>query len=298
MFVFLVVTFLSPSLVPVYVSTKCAQFASKLLKATFALDCLFWVIWETQALAWLVLSSQYIQCLAEEPTSSSQLNYSRLGLLGLQDCGVFPSPGLLNNVPEELLRHWGGGARRGNKARKQGQRGGIRQHIRRATKLPLPQMLLCNPHYLKNKLDELRLHLRGCHEYHESDLMVFTETWFGSDIPGTLIQLDGFSHVRMDRNENSGGEGDKWCSDFAIRDKICNPDLELLCVTLRPHYLPREFTNIFLCAVDIPPNGNTTRAANQIADCVHRHLQNKPEAPMLILGDFNHCNLNKTLSEV
>lgn len=177
MFVFLGVTFLSPSLFPVYVSTKCAQFASKSLKATFALDCLFWVnyprrgSWEPLALAWLVLSSQYIQCLAEEPTSSSQLNYIRLGLLGLQDCRVLPSPGLLNNVPEELLQHRGGDARRGNKARKRGRRGGIRQRVRRATKLLLPQMLLCNPRSLKNNLDELHLHLRGCHEYRESDLI-------------------------------------------------------------------------------------------------------------------------------
>ena len=49
----------------------------------------------------------------------------------------------------------------------------------------------------------------------------------------------------------------------------------LLYVTL--HYLPWD------------------RAANQIADCVHRHLQNKPGAPILLLGDFDHCSLNKSL---
>lgn len=36
-------------------------------------------------------------------------------------------------------------------------------------------------------------------------------------------------------------------------------------------------------------------AAKTITDCVHRHLQNRPDAPMLILGDFNHCSLDKTL---
>lgn len=95
--------------------------------------------------------------------------------------------------------------------------------------------------------------------------MVFTETWFSSDVPDNFIELDGFSHVLLDRDENSGKTGgggvciyikDSWCSNFAIRDNICNPDLELLCVTLRPHYLPREFTNLFVCAVYIPPSGN------------------------------------------
>jgi len=45
----------------------------------------------------------------------------------------------------------------------------------------------------------------------------------------------------------------------------------------------------------VPPSGNANMAAKVITDCVHRHLQNKPDAPMLILGDFNHCSLDKTL---
>ncbi len=134
--------------------------------------------------------------------------------------------------------------------------------------------------------------------------MAFTETWFGKDVPDNLIQIEGFSHVRLDRDANSGKTKggcvcifirDSWCRNIAIREKICNPDLELLCVTLRPHYLPREFTNIFVCPVYIPPSGNVNRAAKQITDCVHHLLQSKPDAPMLILGNFNHCGLTKTL---
>lgn len=86
-----------------------------------------------------------------------------------------------------------------------------------------------------------------------------------------------------------------WCRNIATRKKICNPNLELLCITLRSHYLPREFTNIFVCLVYIPLSGNANRAAKQITDCVHHLLQSKPDAPMLILGDFNHCSLTKTL---
>lgn len=60
---------------------------------------------------------------------------------------------------------------------------------------------------------------------------------------------------------------DSWCQNFEIREEICNPDLELLCVTLRPHFLPMEFTNIFVCIVYVPPSANAGRAANQIAEC-------------------------------
>lgn len=96
-----------------------------------------------------------------------------------------------------------------------------------------------------------------------------------------------------------GGRGgclyvkDRWCSNLDVTDRICNPDLKLLCVTLRPNYLPREFTNTFVCVVYIPPSGNATRAARQISDSVH--LQNKTDTPMFILGDLKHCGLNKSL---
>lgn len=87
-----------------------------------------------------------------------------------------------------------------------------------------------------------------------------------------------------------------WCSNFAIRDTLYNPHLELLCVTLLPHYLPRGFSNIAsVCRLlYVPSSESTNRAANQTADCVHRQLQSKPDAPILILGDFNHCRLNKS----
>ena len=74
-----------------------------------------------------------------------------------------------------------------------------------------------------------------------------------------------------------------WCRNFAVRDKMCTPDMELLCVTLWPHYLPREFTNLFVCVVYIPPSGKAGRTANVITDCVHRHLQNKPDTPIFMI---------------
>ncbi len=50
-----------------------------------------------------------------------------------------------------------------------------------------------------------------------------------------------------------------------------------------------------ICAVYIPPSGNASKAAARVADCVHHQLQNKPDAPIFIMGDFNHCNLNTAL---
>lgn len=53
-----------------------------------------------------------------------------------------------------------------------------------------------------------------------------------------------------------------------------------------------------MCLMYIPPSGNANIAANLIKECVHRHLQIKPDAPLLILGNFKHCSLDKTLQGV
>lgn len=102
---------------------------------------------------------------------------------------MLPSPALLNDVPAELLRQHRPGPRQVRKARKQGRRGGIRHCIRRATKIPLPPVVLCNTRSLKHKMDELRSQVGASYEYRESGLMVFTETWLNDDIPDSLCKL-------------------------------------------------------------------------------------------------------------
>lgn len=76
---------------------------------------------------------------------------------------------------------------------------------------------------------------------------------------------------------------------------MCNEDIELLCLSLRPFYLPREFGNILICSVYVPPDGNASRAAFRVADCVQEQLQRTPNAPIFVMGDFNHCSLNIAL---
>lgn len=140
-----------------------------------------------------------------------------------------------------------------HRARKASKRGGIRQHGWRATKLPLPPILLCNLHSLKSNLDKLHSLVGACYEYPESGLMACTETWLCNDVLVNFIYINGFPNIRSDRDENSGKTRsrelcvfvkDSWCRNFAVRNRLCNPDLDLLCVTLQPHYQPREFTNI------------------------------------------------------
>ena len=85
---------------------------------------------------------------------------------------------------------------------------------------------------------------------------------------------------------------EKWCTNISVKERECSPDLELLTVGLRPFYLPREFNQIFVTVVYIPPHANTVTAATKIAD-IHNELERKsPDSVKLILGDFNNCELD------
>lgn len=148
------------------------------------------------------------------------------------------------------------------------------------------------------------MNVRHCYEYRESSLLCFSETWLHPSIPDSQFEVEGFTLVRSDRTEDSGksrGGGvcafinDKWCRQFTIKNKICTSDVEVLCLTLRPFYLPREFGCVILCVIYAPPSGNSTRAAYAISDCVNECQQQHPEAPVVLLGDYNQCRLEKAM---
>lgn len=190
--------------------------------------------------------------------------------------------------------------------RKRGHRGGVRRRFRRrGNRPPLPAIILSNVRSLQQKMDELRIKARACFEYREAGLLALTETWLRPEIPSSLVEVQGFSLIRADRSAASGksrGGGicvyvnERWCSHITIKSAVCNPDIELLCLSLRPFYLPREFGNILICVAYVPPSAKAAIAASAIRDCIQDQLERTPGAPVFILGDFNHCKLETVLS--
>ena len=66
-------------------------------------------------------------------------------------------------------------------------------------------------------------------------------------------------------------------------------------VSMRPYYLPREFTQVIVCAVYVPPSANAD-AACDVLHSVTSSLQTlHPQAFFLISWDFNHASLSSTL---
>ena len=72
-------------------------------------------------------------------------------------------------------------------------------------------------------------------------------------------------------------------------------DIELLSVSLRPLYLPREFPQLFVTVVYIHPRANVDRAAQHICDVTQKLDALSTDAPKFILDDFNQCKLENCL---
>ena len=186
-------------------------------------------------------------------------------------------------------------------ARRRGKRGGIRQRVRRrGHRTPLPTITLSNVRSITNKIDELRANVSYDHAYRNSSLICITETWLCSDIQSNNIEINGFYSMRLDRcleerGKKKGGlciyVNKQWCSNITNRSSISSKDIELMCVSFRPFYLPREFPQVNVLLVYIPPSSDKENAKQIIQEQVNELGIQSADAPVIILGDFNHCDL-------
>ena len=114
-------------------------------------------------------------------------------------------------------------------------------------------------------------------EYRDACLMAFTETWFDSSVSDHVTFIEGFGcPTRLDRDKEAIGKergrgvwlhlNERLCKNVIVRDRLCTPDIELLNVSLRPLYLPREFPQLFVTVVYIHPRANVDRAAHHSCD--------------------------------
>lgn len=210
-------------------------------------------------------------------------------------CRVVAGPGLLDNVPGGLLRRQGD-----RQPRKQERWGGIQHRQRRRSTRP------CCHQYASTMLAPWGTRWRSCVWKQESVMNIVSHA-------SLLTQRLGFKEISQTHwckykvsqmfawiginSWTTRGCGicvfikDAWCMNYMIKDTVYTLDLTLICLSLWPFYLPRDYGNIFICAVYIPPS----KAASRVADCVYQQIQNKPDAPIFVLGDFNHCKMDYAL---
>ena len=66
-------------------------------------------------------------------------------------------------------------------------------------------------------------------------------------------------------------------------------------VKCRPHYLPCEFTAVFVVAVYIQPDAKANEALKELPNNISSLQHKPPETFYVVTGDFNHVNLTDTL---
>lgn len=134
----------------------------------------------------------------------------------------------------------------------------------------------------------------------DSCITVITETWLHNNILDLAVELAGLTIFRSDCTLESGktrGGGvcvyinNSCCTDTAVIERHCCPDLEFLLLKCRPFYLPREITAVFVAAVYIHPRANAKAAMSRLHDGISRQQNKHPEAFFIVAGDFNHTNL-------
>lgn len=228
-----------------------------------------------------------------EPVSRP-IVYSRDQLLALSNSRVLPEEG--HEIPKELW-HRRRGCRAGAKYRER----------RRRNKRSIPSILMGNVRSLPNKMEELMALTRLQWEYQQSSLLLFTETWLMDHTPDSVVTLDGFQLLRTDRSMRESGKrrggglamyvNKRWCNPehITVKEQRCIKDIELLALSIRPYHLAREFSNVLMLTVYIPPSADAMAACEDIHTTVSQLQMAHPQSLIIISGDFNHATLSTTL---
>ena len=128
-------------------------------------------------------------------------------------------------------------------------------------------------------------------------VLCFKETWFSPDTPDSHVDLENFRIIRGDRTPESGNSvggglclyvNKGWChtNNICVKNHLCLPDLDLLAISCRPYYLPREIPCVIFIVVYLPNGPNETNE-DIIHNTVSQIQSDKPESAVIVLGDFN-----------
>ena len=252
------------------------------------------IVWICAILIHILRNSGCTLAMAMESLQQQHLVYGRDELLDLRrpSAAIATDMPYISDIPELCKR-------------KRGKKGEIRARFRRRRfSPPLPSILTGNVQSLSNKLDELSANVKYLNEYRDCSFLCFSETWFKDSNSNIDIDIDGFVCKHMDRTPESGklsGGGvciyvnERWCTNICVKHNYCSPDIELITVGLRPHYLPRESPQIFVTVVYIHPRADVNIASTAIYEIVHDLEKQSPDAVQLIMGDFNECDLKHVL---
>ncbi len=108
--------------------------------------------------------------------------------------------------------------------------------------------------------------------------LLLTKTWINNNITESSYHIDRLLPLQVDQSHVSGKMHGGLCV-YINKDWRINWSETLKC---RPHYLPQEFTVMFIMAFYIPPSANISTALSDLHDHISA-LQNKHPGSFLIM---------------
>jgi hypothetical protein len=150
----------------------------------------------------------------------------------------------------------------------------------------LPTILNVNLRSINNKIDDFTTVL----SHNNVDIACVSETWLTHDIPDDVINIQGYTTIRHDRNHKRGGGVAAFIKDtipMSAWPQLLDPEFETLWVTLRPLKMPRMFSHITIGVIYHPPNANNWLMIKHLSHCIDAILQKHPTTGILITGDMN-----------
>ena len=171
------------------------------------------------------------------------------------------------------------------------------------TDLPIPgrglHIIHHNARSIKHDTDLFKFYIR----HSEVGLYTVSETWLHDDTPDTLMHVNGYTLLRVDRNRlnhngdrmEGGGvaiyikDGITFTQAGLSQFNISNKDIEMLWVRI---VLPVQL-DMILGVVYRPPSGSTTEFSNIMLDVLKNVREHDPISDLTFLGDININYLDK-----
>ena len=87
----------------------------------------------------------------------------------------------------------------------------------------------------------------------------------------------------------------RWATNYSVHERVSTRSYELLTVSFRPHYLPREFSQVTVIPVYISGLDTDTQAAGRVVESYNRAINRSGDQAVFVSGDFNACDITGLL---
>ena len=143
----------------------------------------------------------------------------------------------------------------------------------------VPSFLLSNVQSLAPKIDEIQ----HCINNANLDLACLTETWLKEHIQDTVVAINGYNLIRLDRRSTDHGGVCMY-----IKNSIKYSVLQVLWVKIQPTRLPRGISTIVVGVLYHPPCADNASMLNYLIEKLTSIESQYTNCGVIVLGDFNH----------